>query len=157
MGSGLITRYRTDQADSGLTKMYAIEDPGEWTYLLNESPQTVSGAHAALEQACLCRFGRCIDHSPIPPHPTRATPRHAPSTHPTARRTETKQASTNNRAAPRPNPHAPHPATHTPNTPTHITTPRLNDRHAALIITHHSTRAPQHRTPRRTRQKATTR
>ena len=54
-GSGLITRFRTDPAHSGLTKTYAIEHPGEWTYLLNASPQTVSRAHAALQQAFLTK------------------------------------------------------------------------------------------------------
>ena len=82
LSSGLIKRFRTDRAHSGLTQTYAIEHPGERTYLLNASPQTVSRAHAALQQACLCRFRRCIDHSPIPPHPTHAMPRRLSSTHP---------------------------------------------------------------------------
>ena len=102
-GSGLITRFRTDRAHSGLTKTYAIEHPGERTYLLTcITPDRFESSCGFTAGMSMCRFGRSIDHSPIPPRPIHTLPRQGehqaptppPPTptqrpHPTERRRET--------------------------------------------------------------------
>ena len=60
--------FSPDGSHSGLmetVQSHALDAPGEETYLLIASPQTVSRTHAALQHACSYRFSRCNNPSPV--------------------------------------------------------------------------------------------